>query len=83
MVVEGYPNVRKTDPLNRVYAVHPNNSECFHLRMILHVVKDPTSFICLHTFQGITYETFQGVCKAMGLLEDITHWESSLSEAAL
>ena len=40
--------------------------------MLLHLVKGPT-FINLHTFQGITYETFQGVCKAMGPLEDDTH----------
>ena len=82
-VVEGYSNVRKTDSLGRVYVVHPNNSECFHLRMLLHVVKGPTSFISLRTFQGVTYETFQGVCKVMGLLEDDTDWESALSEAAL
>ena len=27
-------------------------------------------------FQGITYETFQGVCKAIGLLEYDTHLKS-------
>ena len=80
-VVEGYSDVRKTDALGRVYVVHAN-SECFHLRILLHVVKGPTFFISLRTFQGITYETFQGVCKAMGLLEDDTHWASMLSEAA-
>ena len=82
-VVEGYPDVRKTDTLHRVYVVYPKNSECLHLRMLLHVIKGPTSFISLRTFQGITYETFQGVCKAMGLLKDDTQWESTLSEAAL
>ena len=61
-VVEGYPDVRKTDALGRVYVVHPNNSESFHLRKLLHEVKGPTSFICLRTFQGITYEVFQGFC---------------------
>ena len=82
-VVEGYPDMRKTDALGRVYVVHPNNSECFHLRVILHVVKGPTSFISLRTFQGITYERFQGFCKAMYLLEDDTHWESTLYEGVL
>ena len=75
-----YLNVRKTDALARVYIVHPNNSECFHLRILLHVVKGPTSFISLCTFQGITYDVFQGFCKAMCLLEDDTHWESTVSE---
>ena len=81
-VVEGYPDVRKTDPLGRVYVVHAN-SECFHLRILLHVVKGPTSFISLRTFQGITYEKFQGFCQPMYLLEDDTHWESALSEGVL
>ena len=82
-VVEGYPDVRKTVALGRVYVVHPNNSDCFHLRILLHVVKGPTSFISLRTFQGITYEIFQGFCKAMYLLEDDNHWESTLSEGFL
>ncbi|XP_045456894.1 uncharacterized protein LOC123666920 [Melitaea cinxia] len=33
--------------------------------------------------RGVTYDTFQGACKAMGLLEDDSHWESTLSEAAI
>jgi hypothetical protein len=51
--------------------------------MLLHVLKGTTFFISLRTFQGITCETFQGVCKAMGLLEDDTDWGSTPSEAAL
>ena len=81
-VVEGYPDVRKTHALGRVYVVHAN-SEGFHLRILLHVVKGPTSFINLRTFQGITYEKFQAFCKAMYLLEDDTHWESKLCEGVL
>ena len=53
-VVEGCPDVRKTDALGRVYVVHVNNSECFHLRILLHIVKGPTYFISLRTFQGIS-----------------------------
>ena len=48
---------------------------------LLHVVKGPTSSISLRTFKGITYEIFQGFCKAM--LEDDTHWESTLYEGVL
>ena len=54
-VVEGYPVVRKTDALGKVYVVNANNSERFHLGILLHVVKGPTSFISLRTFQGMTY----------------------------
>ncbi|XP_059223034.1 uncharacterized protein LOC131996874 [Stomoxys calcitrans] len=31
--VDGFPGIKKTDALGRVYAIHPNNSECFHLRI--------------------------------------------------
>ena len=81
-VVEGYLDVRKTVALGRVYVVHPNNSDCFHLRL-LHVVKGPTYFISLGTFQSITYEIFQGFSKAMHLLEDDTHWESTFYKCVL
>ena len=38
-VVEGYPDLEKIVALDRVYVVHANNSDCFHLRILLHVVK--------------------------------------------
>ncbi|XP_076256102.1 uncharacterized protein LOC143193665 [Rhynchophorus ferrugineus] len=41
--VDGFPGVKKTDALGRVYTIHPNNSECFYLRMLLHIVKGPTT----------------------------------------
>ena len=75
--------LRKTVALGRVCVVHANNSDCFHLKILLHVVKGCTSFISLRTFRGITYEKFQGFCKAMYLLEDDTHWESTLYEGDL
>ncbi|XP_050065022.1 uncharacterized protein LOC126553951 [Aphis gossypii] len=63
--------------------VHPNNSECFYLRILLHVIKGPISFASLRTVQGVTYDTFQEACKAMGLLEDDFQWENTLSEATV
>ncbi|GBP39032.1 ATP-dependent DNA helicase pif1 [Eumeta japonica] len=73
----------KTDALGRVYTIHPNNSECFYLRMLLHIVKGPTTFARLRTVQGVVYNTYQAACKTMGLLEDDSHWENTLSEAAV
>ena len=81
--VEGPPRVKQTDALGRVYAVHLNNSECFYLRMLLHIVKGPTSFARLRTVEGVTHDTFQGACKSVGLLEDDSQWENTLSEAGV
>ncbi|XP_063922978.1 uncharacterized protein LOC135137287 [Zophobas morio] len=41
-----------TGALGRVYTVHPNNGECYYLRMLLHVVKGPTSFQAIKTIDG-------------------------------
>ncbi|KAL4143906.1 hypothetical protein QTP88_006160 [Uroleucon formosanum] len=74
---------KKTDALGWVYTIHPNNTECFHLRMLLHIVKGPTSFQSLRTVKNVIYDTFQGACKALGLLDDESHWENTLSEASI
>lgn len=40
-------------------------------------------FASLRTAQGVTYDTFQEACEAMGLLEDDLQWENTLSEATV
>lgn len=57
--VDGFPGVKKDDALGRVYTIHPNQSECFYLRMLLHNVKGPTSFNDLKTVDGVLHPTFQ------------------------
>lgn len=48
-IVAKYLDVYQKDSIGRVYTVHPNNSECFYLRMLLHTIKGPTSFEYLKT----------------------------------
>lgn len=81
--VVGWPGVMKEHALGRVYTVHPNNSECFYLRLLLHEVRGPTSFEALKTVNGVLNPTFQAACKMLGLLEDDHNWHSTLEEAAL
>lgn len=80
--VEGYPGVKASDAIGRVYTVHPNNKECFFLRLLLHTVRGPTSFEDLRCHDGIVYQTFREACCAYGLLEDDEHWKKTLQEAA-
>lgn len=68
--------------MGRVYTVHPNNQECFYLRLLLHVVKGPKSFVNLRTVDGQVCETFQEACQQRGLLESDRHWEEAMGEAA-
>lgn len=81
--VDGWPGVKKDDALGRVYTIRPNNTECYHLRLLLHKVRGPTSFLDLKTVNGVCYQTLQSACKALGLLEDDNHWDKILKEAAL
>ena len=79
--VPGYPAMRKDDTLGRVYTVHPNQQECFFLRILLHEVKGPRSFQDLKTYDGHEYATYREACRQRGLLEDDAQWEATLNEA--
>ena len=80
--VPGWNGVRATDALGCVYTVHPNNFECFFLRLLLHTVRGPTSFEALRTVNGQICATFREACQIRGLLEDDAHWKSTMIEAA-
>ena len=80
--VEGFPGIKASDALGRVYTVHPNNFECFCLRLLLHHVNGPTSFHDLRTVNGHICETFREACNKRDLLEDDNHWNATLTEAA-
>ena len=80
--VLGHRNVRETDALGRVYTVHPNNFECFFLRLLLHTVRGPTSFEALRTVNSRVCATFREACQLRGLLEDDAQWEATMAEAA-
>lgn len=57
--VAGYVNVYSTDALGRIYTVHPNNGECFYLRLLLVNVRGPTSFESLRTVDGELCATYR------------------------
>ena len=78
--VEGYPDIRNTDIIGRVYTVHPNQFECFCLRILLHNVRGPMSFEHLRTVNGEVFTGFREACLELGLLEDDRHWDETLEE---
>lgn len=81
--VPGYLGVKKDQVLGRVYTVYPGNTECYHLRLLLHEIRGPTSFSSLKTVDGVIYPTFQAACRALGLLEDDANWSQTLKEACI
>jgi hypothetical protein len=80
--VPGY-DIRAIDSLGRVYTNHPNNAECYFLRLLLHVLRGPTSFASLKTVEGEECQTFREACQKLDLLENDQHWDITMSEASL
>jgi hypothetical protein len=91
--LEGFPGYVTDDALGRVYTVHPNNREAFHMRLLLHHVHGPTSMEDLKLIRvrdddgNITAQkqchTFVEACHELGLLEDDSHWNLAMQEVAL
>ena len=81
-VVPEHPGIFSDAALGRVYTVHPGNSECFYLRLLLHTHRGPTSFDDLRTVDGHLCATFHEACQRRGLLENDEHWNLTLQEAA-
>ncbi|KAG8235757.1 hypothetical protein J437_LFUL015378 [Ladona fulva] len=52
-----------SEVLGQVYTVHPNNSECYYLKLLLHTVHGPTSFAALRTFDGEVFQTYRETCQ--------------------
>ncbi|VDK84485.1 unnamed protein product [Onchocerca ochengi] len=70
--VDGEPGIFKQFTMGRLYTVHPNQEECFFLRMLLVNVPRPTSFQQLKIVNGVTHATFRSARQALNLLEYMT-----------
>ncbi|KAK7601501.1 hypothetical protein V9T40_008942 [Parthenolecanium corni] len=82
-MVPGYPDIRSTDALGRIYSVHPKSDECFYLRLLLVNVRGPTSFVSLRTVNGVVCPTFCAACQELHLLENDSHWDITIAEAVI
>lgn len=81
--VEGFPEIKRSNAIGRMYTVHPSQSECFFLRLLLIKRPGPRSFEDLRTFENRVCETYREACQLFGFLEDDNHWRKTLEEAAL
>lgn len=48
--------------------------------MLLSRVRGPTCFKDIQTVEGVTYNTFQEACGALGLLKDDNEWHEAIQE---
>ncbi|GFQ95595.1 ATP-dependent DNA helicase [Trichonephila clavata] len=80
--VQGHLNLYSTDALGHLYTVHPNNAECFYVKLLVINVRGLTSFQELKTVNGHVCATFREACQKLNLLENDSHWDISLADAS-
>ena len=68
-------------PCRRLYTIHPNQHECFFLRLLFLNVPGPTSFEYLGTVNGTIHDTYRSACQALNLLENDQHWDNCINDA--
>ncbi|GFW53691.1 uncharacterized protein LOC104236095 [Trichonephila clavipes] len=80
--VERHTNLYSSDALGRLYTVHPNNTECFYLRLLLINIRGPISFQDLRTVNSQLCATYRQACQELNLLENDAHWDTALADAS-
>ena len=70
--------------IGRVHTVNPLAGDVFYLRMLLYHdhCRGKTSFEDLKTLDNVVQESYQAVCRELGLLSDDQEWSTVLIEAA-
>lgn len=76
-----HPGIKKGPMIGRVYTIHPNLTECYFLRMLLHVVRGPKTYADLRRVDHIEYTTYRETCLARGLLANDQHLINALKES--
>ncbi|KAL7309971.1 hypothetical protein PS15m_012253 [Mucor circinelloides] len=68
--------------IGRMYYCNPSAGERYYLRLLLPVIRGPTSYTDLRTVNSVVYGTFREACMALHLIEDDQEWVRAFEEAA-
>ncbi|XP_074306204.1 uncharacterized protein LOC141641444 [Silene latifolia] len=77
----GWIKRSKGKSVGRIAYVHPTTGERYYLRLLLNIVKGPTSFEELRTIDKRLFSSYKAACFAYGLLSDDKEWHEAMSEA--
>lgn len=58
------------------------SGEVYYLRVLLNIVRGPTSFEEIRTVNGFVHETYKDSCYALGLLDDDKEYIEAIKEAS-
>ncbi|XP_058751157.1 uncharacterized protein LOC131624213 [Vicia villosa] len=73
---------KKGFSIGRLIWVPPTTGELFYLRLMLTVVKGPSTYEDIRKVGDIQYDTFRDACFAMGFLEDDREYIGAIREAS-
>ncbi|XP_020968552.1 uncharacterized protein LOC107620094 isoform X1 [Arachis ipaensis] len=68
--------------IGRMIFIPPSSGELYYLRMLLNIVKGPTSYADIRTYNGVIYSSFRDACYARGLLDDNKEYIDAIKEAS-
>ena len=76
---------RFSGTIGRINVVNPVAGDVYYLRILLHHdhCKGKISFEDMRTVGGDLLETYQDVCRSLGLLQDDKEWDQALSDASV
>lgn len=63
---------KKGTAIGRITYIHPSAGDLYYLRILVNVIRGPTSFDALYTVGDVTFEAFRDVCYVRGLLDRVT-----------
>lgn len=63
---------QKGTAIGRINYIHPSAGDLYYLRILVNVIRGPTSFDALYTVGDVTFEAFRDVCYVRGLLDRVT-----------
>lgn len=76
-----YSKRKQKGTIGRLVNIHPNAGDRYYLRLLVSIVKGPTSYDDLYTVGDTKHETFQAACLARGLLDGDKEWQDAMTEA--
>ncbi|KAL7132194.1 hypothetical protein ABFS83_12G055800 [Erythranthe nasuta] len=68
--------------VGRIHYVAPGSGELYYLRILLNIIRGPSSYIELRTINNVVYPTFRDACYAIGLLDDDKEYIDGIEEAS-
>lgn len=78
----GWIKRQRGTSIGRISYVHPTAGQRYYLRLLLNIVKGPTSFEDIRTVNGRVYPTYKDACYVLGLLNDDKEWHEAIQEAS-